>query len=120
MLFWIAKLAARDALAFLVHVLDRWLVNEQVGLAAAGELDAVLVVPLDVAVDLFAVLEHDDHRGLGLHLLLVIKILGVGLLGGSGLARRAVAALHGRSTVAVAGQAGPDELAVGELFALGS
>src|SRR5258708_743921 len=33
-------------LAFFVHVLDRGLVNQQVGLAVAGDLDTALVVPL--------------------------------------------------------------------------
>src|SRR5882672_8614831 len=73
-------------LAFLEHVLNRRLVDHQVGRAGAVELDAALVVPLDVAVDFFSVAQHHDHGGLGLHLLLVVEVLGVGLLGrGTGL-----------------------------------
>jgi hypothetical protein len=48
----------------------------------------VFVVPLDDAVDFLAVAQHDDHRRLGLHLLLIVEILGVGLLGGRGLLGR--------------------------------
>jgi len=36
-------------------------------------------------MDLLAVAQHDDHRSLRLHLLLIIKILGVGLFCGGGL-----------------------------------
>src|SRR6267143_6842397 len=72
-------------LAFLEHVLDGGLVNHQVGGAGAVQLNAVLVVPLDIAVDFLAVTQHDDHRSLRLHLLLIIKVLGVGLFGGRAL-----------------------------------
>ena len=81
--------------------------------AAAVQLDAVLVVPLDIAVDFLAVAQHDDHGSLGLHLLLIVKILGVGLLGRRGLFGRcggtvaisvpiSVSAFGGRVVVAVA------------------
>src|SRR5713226_5181888 len=73
------------ALAFLEHVLNGGLVDHQVGGAAAVQLDAVLVVPLDIAVDFLAVTQHDNHGGLRLHLLLIVKIFGVGLFGGRGL-----------------------------------
>src|SRR6267378_4256277 len=100
-------------LAFLEHVLDGGLVDHQVGGAGAVQLDAVLVVPLDIAVDFLAVAQHDDHGSLRLHLLLIVKILGVGLLGGRGLLGRSggtvaisvpisVPALGGRVVVAVA------------------
>jgi len=46
----------------------------------ADHLDAGLVVPLDDAVHLFAVLQHDHHGRPRLHLLLIIEILRVGLL----------------------------------------
>src|ERR1019366_8150509 len=69
-------------LAFLEHVLDGGLVDHQVGGAAAVQLDAMFVVPLDIAVDFLAVAQHDDHGSLGLHLLLIIIIFGVGLLAG--------------------------------------
>src|ERR1039458_1459276 len=77
-----------SVLAFLEHVLDGGLVDHQVGSAVAVQLDAVLVVPLNIAVDFFAVAQHDDHGSLALHLLLIIKILGVGLFGGRGLLGR--------------------------------
>jgi len=60
------------------------LVDHQVGGAAAVQLDAMFVVPLDIAVDFLAIAQHDDHRRLGLHLLLIIEIFGVGLLAGRG------------------------------------
>src|SRR5260370_349364 len=76
----VARLAA---FAFFVNVFDRRLVDHQIRLAAVSyHLEAVLVVPLDDAVNLLAVAEHDDQWGLRLHLFLIIKILGVGLLRG--------------------------------------
>src|SRR5580704_11839414 len=73
------EMNARRLLAFrfFVHVLNRWLVDDDVGLRSAVHLQAVLVVPLDHAVDLFAVAEHDHHGCLALHLLLIVKIFGV-------------------------------------------
>src|SRR5258708_36347575 len=75
-------------LAFLEHVLDGGLVDHQVGGSGAVQLDAVLVVPLDIAVDFLAVAQHDDHGSLRLHLLLIIKIFGVSLLVRRGLLGR--------------------------------
>src|SRR4029077_18088866 len=64
------------AFAFFVHVLDRRLVDHQIRLAAVSyNLEAVLVVPLDDAVNLLAVAEHDDQWRLRLHLFLIIEIL---------------------------------------------
>ena len=92
-------------LAFLEHVLDRGLVDHQVGSAGTVELDAALVVPLDVAVDFLAVAQHYDHGGLGLHLLLVVEVFGVGLLGGGaglfGRAGGAISAFCGQMVVSV-------------------
>ena len=65
---------------FFVEVLDAVLVDEQVGLVQAMDFQAVPVVPFDPAVKLLAVLEHHHQRGLGPHLLQVVKIFGVGLL----------------------------------------
>src|SRR6185503_1577058 len=62
-----------------VHVLYVMLKHEQVGPLIAMELDAAAVVPLDAPSKLFAVLKHEDHRCAIIHLLLVIKTLGVGL-----------------------------------------
>src|SRR3954451_12013066 len=75
------KLFSAVAFVFLIHVLDRRFVNEKVGPGVAGQLNAILVVPLDDAVDLFAIVQHDDHGSLGLHLLLIIEIFCVGLFG---------------------------------------
>src|ERR1700687_3968688 len=72
-------------LAFLEHVLDGGFVDHQIGGSGAVELDSILVLPLEIAVDFLAVAQHDDHGSLRLHLLLIIKILGVSLLGGRGL-----------------------------------
>src|SRR6516162_3713258 len=65
----------------LVHVLDRGLVHHKIGSAHAIYLQAVLVIPFDDSMDLFSIPEHDNHGSFRLHLLLVIKTLGVGLLG---------------------------------------
>ena len=83
-------------LAFLEHVLDRGFIDHQVGGAVAVQLDAVFVIPLDIAMHLFAVAQHDDHRSLTLHLLLVVKILGVSLL-----ARHALFDRSSRRTVSI-------------------
>src|ERR1700674_5300993 len=103
------------AFAFLEHVLDGGLVDHQISGAGAVQLNAVLVVPLDIAVDFLAVAQHDDHGRLRLHLLLIIKIFGVSLFGGRGLLGRSggtvsvfvpipisVSAFGGRVVVAVA------------------
>src|SRR5271165_4708694 len=69
-----------DRFAFLVHVFNAGLVDQQIRRAGPIHLQAVLVVPLDDAVDLFIVLQYQHHGSLGLHLFLVIKIFGVSLL----------------------------------------
>ena len=53
-------------------------------MAVAGDLQTALVVPLDHAVNFLAVAQHDHHRGFRLHLLLIVKVLGVGLFRGRG------------------------------------
>src|ERR1700687_4285069 len=68
-------------LPFFEHVLDRRLVNHQIRLAVfTVHLDAIPVVPFDDAVYFLAIAQNDHHWRPRLHLLLVIKILGVGLL----------------------------------------
>ena len=62
----------------LVHVLDGGFVDD--GFEATADLEGVAVVPLDAALDFFTIFEHDDHRGLGLNLLLKIEKLGVVVL----------------------------------------
>src|SRR5216684_5167645 len=88
----LAKTERRVALqllpfAFLEHILDRRFVDYDIRRAYAIYLDAVLVIPLNHAMNLFVVGHHDDHRRFRLHLLLVIKILGISLVRRRGLAR---------------------------------
>ena len=72
--------AVRLAFAGLIDIADGRLIDQQGRSAAAGDLDAVAVIPLDAALHLFAVF-HDDHHGcFALDLFLVIVIFGVGLL----------------------------------------
>ena len=74
-------------------------------------------------MDLLTVAQHDDHRRLALHLLLVIEVLGVGSFGGWKLlaaAARAFASFHGGlivvGIVIVAVKGRPDQLAIRESF----
>jgi|ERR1700677_836905 hypothetical protein len=65
--------------AFFEHVLDGGLVDHQIRGAAPVQLDAILVVPLDITVDFFAVTQDDYHGSFRLHLLLIVEVFGVGL-----------------------------------------
>src|SRR5262249_53581569 len=67
--------------AFFIQILNRRLVDHQVRSLGAVYFNAVLVIPLNNAVDFLIIAEHDDHWSLGLHLFLVVEILSVGLLG---------------------------------------
>src|ERR1700733_340377 len=68
-------------LALFKHVLNRRLIDHQIRFAAFPlHLDAVPVIPLNDAVNFFAIAQHNHHRRPRLHLLLIIKILGIGLL----------------------------------------
>lgn len=67
-------------LARLIHVFDIELVDQKIGLPVTIHLDAVAIVPFDAALNLFAVFEDDHHRGVRLHLLLVVEALGMSLL----------------------------------------
>src|ERR1019366_9071250 len=69
----------------LIHVLDARLVEQQVGLARAVHLQAAPVVAFDGSVKRFSIAQHEDHGGLGLHLLHVVKILRIGLIRRNGL-----------------------------------
>src|SRR5262245_42354812 len=73
-------------LVLLVHVLHVVLQEQDVGLVGAVDLERGLVVPLDGAPDLLAVLQHDDHARLVGHLFQVVEALRVRLLRGDGLA----------------------------------
>src|SRR6185437_2888246 len=74
--------------AGLVQVLDAGLVDQRASGRlrwtgsggpdrGAANLDRVSVIPLNDALDALAVFQHQDHRGLRLHLLLEVKGLGV-------------------------------------------
>src|ERR1035438_5400812 len=65
-----------------VHVLDAGLVKQQVGAFGAIDLEAALVVPLDHTVQGLAVTQHKNHGSLSLHLLDVVKVLGIRLVRG--------------------------------------
>src|SRR5579864_6762181 len=71
----------RLAFAGFVDIADGRLIDEQGRGAAAIDLDAVAVIPLDAALHLFAVFHYDDHGRFALDLLLVIVVFSVGLLG---------------------------------------
>jgi hypothetical protein len=63
--------------AKLVHVFNGGFVHKRPG--ASAHFESVAVVPLDLALDQLSILEHDDHRGLGLNLFLEVKELGLAL-----------------------------------------
>src|SRR5258708_4278034 len=63
--------------AIFVDVLDQALENEQVWAALAGELDAIAVVPFDGTAKNLTIFENYGHRGMGLHLLDPIEVLGM-------------------------------------------
>src|SRR6516162_743935 len=67
------------AFALFVHVLNAGLVDQNVGCACRVHLQTIFVVPLDDAVNFFVILQNQNHGSLGLHLFLVVKILGVRL-----------------------------------------
>src|SRR5579871_244200 len=63
------------------HVLDGRFIDHHIRFAAiAVHLDAVPVIPLNDAVNLFPVSQHDHHLRARLHLLLIVEILRVRLL----------------------------------------
>src|ERR1051326_1532799 len=92
----VARLAAAVAVFGLEHVFDVVFEEHDVGRALAVDLQGVAVVPLDGALDLLAVREHDDHQRVPVHLLLVIKNLGVGLGGRNLLASQSRCRRRGR------------------------
>ena len=66
-------------------------------------------LPLDGAAHLLAVLQHQHHARLVVHLLFVIEALGVGLLRGDGLADPVE--LPGLEPLLDLGEIGTDQLA---------
>ena len=81
--------------AGLIKILDGCFVDQGADVAVA-HLDGVGVVPLDRAFDAVAVFQHEDHAGLGVHLLLQVK----------GLCMRACGASVGRRRMLVDKQRG--------------
>ena len=69
-------------IAGLIEILDRCLVNQGANVAVA-HLDGVGVVPLDRALDAVSAFQHEDHVGLGVHLLLQIEGFGMRAFGAS-------------------------------------
>src|SRR5690348_7747908 len=65
--------------AILVEVLYRVLINEQIGAAETGQLDAVAIVPFHDAVQHFAIGEYHGDGRMRLHLLNVIETFREGL-----------------------------------------
>src|SRR5579871_3908483 len=80
--------AASVVFACLEDVTDALFIDQQIGLAAAIDLEAMTVIPIDDAMNLFAVLQNHDHWRARLHLLLEIKRLRVSLLDGVVVALR--------------------------------
>src|ERR1039457_5723738 len=70
----------RSRSVLLVHVHDGRLVEQDIRAFAAVHFETAAVVPLNHAVQCLAIAQDEHHRGLGLHLLHVIKILGVSLI----------------------------------------
>jgi hypothetical protein len=69
-----------------VQVFDVVLEHQQIGTVSTVKLDATAVVPFDTPSQLLTILKHDDHRGPVVHLLFIVKALGVSLLRGYALA----------------------------------
>lgn len=61
----------------LMEILDGCFVDEGAD-TAVSHFDGVDVVPLDDPLDVVSALQHENHMGLGVHLLLQIKSFGVG------------------------------------------
>src|ERR1700674_5471518 len=74
--------------SILIEILDHALKDEQIGTTLTSQLDAITVVPLDRAAKHFAILEHDGHGSMGLHLLDPVKIFRVSGLGWRGFLAR--------------------------------
>src|SRR5262249_44690955 len=71
--------------AILVSVLNDALEEQKIRAALAGQLNAVAVVPLDGALEDFAVVQNDGHGRARLHLLYPIEIFRVSRFGRRGL-----------------------------------
>src|SRR5579883_2232510 len=66
--------------SLLVHITNGALHNEQIGFANPMDFDTVLIIPLDHAANRFASIQHNHHGCASLHLLDVVKALGVRLI----------------------------------------
>lgn len=68
-----------DTILGFEHVLDVSLEEQKVGCLKAIYLQRAAVIPLDCALDFFAILQYDNHRRVRIDLLLVVEKFGVGL-----------------------------------------
>src|SRR5215207_6175214 len=103
--------AAAVAVFGLEHVLDVVLEQHDVGRALAVDLESAAVVPLDGALDLLAVGQHDYHQRVLIHLLLVVEDFGArlggrNLLAPEGGGRRGLAGRGGLARLARGGAPG--------------
>src|SRR5579864_3460788 len=64
----------------LIQIFNVGFEEQQVRFAFPIHFKAILVIPLDDALQNFAILEDEGHLRFGLHLFQIVKILGVGLL----------------------------------------
>src|SRR5205085_5367957 len=77
-----------------VDIANRRFIDQETGAPIAAQLDAVFVIPFNDSLHLVAIFHDHHHRGFALHLLLVVKIFGVGLVGGRD-------SFHGRLAIGV-------------------
>lgn len=54
--------------------------QQKIRCAGTVQLQALAIIPLDNALQLFPVCQNDDHVGLALHLLGVVELFGIGLI----------------------------------------
>ena len=104
-------------IARFVKIFDCCFVNQGAD-SAIAHLDSVGVVPLDGAFNAVSTFQHEDHEGLGVHLLLEIKSLCMGALAAAVGRRRMLMDQQRRialwirpATLCTCWKTGPNELA---------
>ena len=85
---WYEELLFVLPFLILVEILDVVFEDQKGWAILTMQFEAAFVIPFDNAVQFLAVLEHNHHGRVRIHLLLVIKALGVGLLRRDALALR--------------------------------
>src|SRR5580692_6938001 len=87
-IWWLRLLPVGAALGCVltvfVSVLDHLLIDQQVGCSEAGQFNAIPVIPFHSSAQGLAVLQHDGHGRMPLHLLYPVKVLRVRLFWRSG------------------------------------